>query len=315
MAGFSIMLILVASMQNIMQTRIPQEFNGVVLSVTGSTAKMEIEEISSIQINENNVFWADKFAIKDAKEIGQTIFVNLILFFLLIFLLRQFIKISLTAGEWPIQDVMKNITWRIEDVAKTLPIIPIAWGQSLTAAWQFMKSNRKQILQGLWVSERWEFWKLEEWNFITNQAAFRDYLNQQMGHYPAWWEKDKKALKDATKNWYQSFFSKTTEIAKERDWGLNVTNAVWNQAFLELARGSNSKLRTAFWNNIPVWDWSESFDEYMTKRTNININSGNPFTWLYTQLWWPAAAPSSTPPTTYEQLKKITFHNPGKKKP
>lgn len=56
MAGFSIMLILVASIQNIMQTHIPQEFNGVVLSVTGSTAKMEIEEISSIQINENNVF-------------------------------------------------------------------------------------------------------------------------------------------------------------------------------------------------------------------------------------------------------------------
>lgn len=315
MAGFSIMLILVASMQNIMQTRIPQEFNGVVLSVTGSTAKMEIEEISSIQINENNVFWADKFAIKDAKEIGQTIFVNLILFFLLIFLLRQFIKISLTAGEWPIQDVMKNITWRIEDVAKTLPIIPIAWGQSLTAAWQFMKSNRKQILQGLWVSEAWEFGQLEEGSFVTNQEAYRDYLNQQMGHYPGWWEKDKAKLKTEAKIWYQNFFSKTTELAKERDWGLNVTNAVWNQPFLELARGDNSKLRTTVSNTIPAWDWSESFDEYMKGRENITINAIPAIKWLYDQLWWSTAASTSSIPTTYEDLKKITFHNPGKKKP
>ena len=314
-AGFSLILILVASIQNIMQTQIPQEFNGVVLSVTGSAAKMEIEGVSSIEIQENYAFGKDNLVTQDVKEIGQTIFVNLIMFFLVIFLVWKFIKISLTAGEWPIQSVMKDVTWFIEKTAMTLPIIPVAWGASITTASQFFTSSRKQLLQGLWVSERGEFGQLEDKTFVTNQAAFRDYLNQQMGHYPGRWEKDRKELNKIAKDSalsYDNFFSRSKEIAKERDGGLTVTNSYWYDPFFEMIK--THKLDTLLPKDLRYANES-SFDDYIKKRDEKSINGINAIIRLYTQLWWKDAAPNYSIPTKYEDLKKISFHNPGRKKP
>ena len=65
----------------------------------------------------------DNLFSSNAVDASKSIFADMILFFLTIFLVWELIKISLTSGSGPIQDVMKPLTKFIEDYAKTTPLI------------------------------------------------------------------------------------------------------------------------------------------------------------------------------------------------
>ena len=48
---------------------------------------------------------------------------------------------------------MKKLTKNIEDMAKTLPILPLAGGTSITSAKTFATENRKKMLGGIGLNK------------------------------------------------------------------------------------------------------------------------------------------------------------------
>jgi len=298
-AGFWFIIILVASMQNIMQWSIPSSFNGVDISMSDWASTLSVAWISSVEVKENGVLGEDVTAINDIKDIWQSIFVNLIIFFLTIFLVWQFIKISLTTGEWPIQNVMKPLTKFIEDTFKTLPLLPLGKGASLSSASQFFESSRKKTFEWMGINTKGQFWELgEDWrNFTTHEEQFTDFLNDKMGLQKWRKDSDRKELNSiAKKGEAEAFFAKTRELANSRDWGLTITNGSWNTAFLTLMK------KKSFGNLPQAGSNITTADAYFQKLNSENIKT------LYTELWGNNAAPNSTTPKKYDELKNITFY-------
>lgn len=88
------MLIVVLSMRNTMKDTTTWENNlpGINLSTEGTKSTLSIEGITNIEATQQDLFG------KNVMEAGQNVFSTLIVFVLTTFLIRWFIKLSLTLG-------------------------------------------------------------------------------------------------------------------------------------------------------------------------------------------------------------------------
>jgi len=120
--GISLMLIVIVSMQSSITWSWAQRennLNGVVLGVTWeNTSTLSVEGVSNISVNQKDILG------KDVLDKWKNIFSQIIMYLLTLFLMRWFVKLSLTIGGWPIEDAMKKLTGRAEGMAKSMPVLP-----------------------------------------------------------------------------------------------------------------------------------------------------------------------------------------------
>ncbi|EKD25336.1 MAG: hypothetical protein ACD_80C00084G0022 [uncultured bacterium (gcode 4)] len=306
-AGFSMILILVTSIQSIMQGTLPKSFNGVTVSVLWSSSTLAIEGISTIQIQENDILGKDPFKTTAITETWQTIFVNLLIFFLTTFLIRQFIKMAVTSGKWsPISEMMSPMVDRIEKSAKTLPILPMWWGMSVGAMNSIREWQTKKLAEWFGVNKAGEFGEMKEWSFEKNEDKFNNFMADEMGLQHWWTDNDYNKLnKLAMDNSnYTSFFDTSRALAKDRQKWLSVDNKRWMANVESLLRdnrkleGLNNTLGAE--NKFKPWTGDTKPETYFNDPQNIKA--------LYSIMWWNEAS-KSTEPTNYAGLQKITFYH------
>jgi len=307
-AGFSMILIFVVSIQKIMNAEIPPTFNGVTIGVTNWASTLAVSDIAHITIKESQLLWGNvsDTAGTQIKEASQTMFVNLILFFLTIFLMWEFVKISVVwSGKWPIWSTMKKLTGTIEWAMKTLPIIPLWWWASITSVfgknwrWWMMQKNRENMLHGLGLNEQGQFGEYKDGNFTTNQEKFRDFMTPWD---PAWKSSDYTNLKRNPK----TFLSNSANLAQQRNWGLSIANnSEWTNTLTELLKTNAADI---LGNGAP------SLKDWTSLATYFNDQNDGGKKWLMALYTWLGGQATSgkayTEKTiTRENFSTLTFHN------
>lgn len=315
-AGLSMILILVVSMQNIMQGTLPKSFNNVSIAVKSWASTLSVQGITNIEVKENEILWENPLVTwSQIKDVGQSIFAELILFFLTIFLMRQFIKITLTSGKWPIAKVMwgeGGLIRTMEKMAASLPLIPMgAKGlASFTTLASTGEQNKKKILQWLWFNPEQgaNFWKIgqfygEEGNkqFQTNEEKFNKWINSKFNLQEPWTNSDREELDKLSRaENYKTFFTRTQELAADRQWGMTIeTNEKRKTALSSLLKKSTAT--TDFGFSKPMWA-SQTLDDYFKNKPKDVKN-------LYKKLWGDAATWKSLENSiTRDQLKTTVFY-------
>lgn len=300
-AGMSLMLIVIVSMQNsITWSGASREnnLNGVSLSKSGDTTSvLSIDWISNIAIDQKDILGKDVIG-KDALGQTQNFFSHIIMLLLTIFLMRQFIKLSLTIGGWPIEDVMKKLIQDVEGMAKTMPLLP--WWVGISWASSIMNKNRDKLLGWFGLNQSGNFGEMEGKNFTTNEQKFDDFIGERFfGEYPSWKNSDIKELESIaeTKN-SDNFFLRSQELAKSRNWWISVNTPGRIKAFEILL--SKTPIAWFKWD-LPVDATSEQIENYFKANEWSNAKA------LYEKLWGYAASKRNAP-TTYDALKNISFH-------
>lgn len=250
MAMMSLILILVVSIQNIMLSQSTIDLNGVSMSVAPNTktATLAVQWVSSVTINDN--------LFASLGSTSKSIFADLILFFLTIFLMRELIKRSLTSGSGPIQDVMKPATKFIEDFTKTAPIF---WGQSFNAIKSMKKETTSKYAEGMGLDAN-----RKSGRFSAAEKEFQSNLQRSLWLNAAWVKKDFDELDQAINSGDENEFrrlsrSKAQEI--ENGLSMNVSNGDWKKRLEKRFDKYRSTINTSTW-----W-WSDytTFDEFLGK--------------------------------------------------
>ncbi len=309
-AGMSLMLIIIVSMQNSITwswaTR-ENNLNGVSLGKNGpNTSTLNIDWITSISINQKDLLGAD---VIGPNALGQTqnFFSELIMLLLTLFLMWQFIKLSLTLGGWTIEETMKGFIKTTEGMAKSMPILP--WWISATGASKIMSKNTDKMLWGFGVNKSGEFGEMGEWGqFTKNEEKFGAFMADKMGLQRWWTDSDYKRLdKLATDSSnYTSFFSTSIDLAKQKEWWLSINDTRWMKDVALLLHTPN---RYAAINHTldsihkfaGVLSWTS--DEEVKKYFEITQNAQA----LYYLMWW-FAATKKAPPNSYDNLKNMSFY-------
>lgn len=297
-AWISLMLIVVLSMRNTMQDTASWENNlqGISLSTSENTSTLGIEGITHIEASQQNLFGPDVLAT------GQNLFSTLIVFLLTTFLIRWFIKLSLTLGGWPLQKPMEAITSRAEWLAKTTPILPS--GVSWTGIKAFRDKNLTHIAHGLGLENftTGEFgWVDANGNFQTNSSKFADWMWQKyLWELPARTPADYKRLKNLATAWnITDFFTTSQSLAEQRSGWLNIlNNTEWMKYLQMLLVNSTTATSMNFEWSLP-WVTEPELKTYFNNTKNSKA--------LYDAMWW-SNATTLPSPKNYEDLKKIVFY-------
>lgn len=307
-AWFSLILILVVSIQSIMQWTIPQNFNGVEIGINSWSSTLTIDGVSSIEVKENAVFGKDPLSDtwETVKDISQTIFVNLIIFFLTIFLVRQFIKMSVTSGKWPIKDIMSPMVDWIEKAAKSAPVLPLQWWMSFNAMRQFSSWQKTKLARGFHMDTSGRFDEAEQ--------KFEQYISWKMWIAQAWTSLDYTMLQEVINanggKW--NFFDESIKLAGNRQWWLSLNDSLWKEKlenYLKTDIG-NSQLKKA-------WGTGRETDFETTFNTGIGATKNRRA--LHTLMGgdvaaYPERKTSETNPPNYETLTSSVYHRNTKEK-
>ena len=310
-AGMSLMLIIIVSMQNSITwswaTR-ENNINGVTLGKSGNDiSTLNIDKITNISINQKDILGAD---VIGPNALGQTqnFFSELIMLLLTLFLMRQFIKLSLTLGGWTIEETMKWFIKTTEGMAKAMPILP--WWISATGATDIMSKNKDKVLGWFGLNKKWEFGEMgERGQFTTNQTKFDNYIGAKLlWELPVWDDNDDKTLGklvQGSTNTGEAFFSKSRELAQAKRWWIS-----WNNT------GRLTSLQKLLDKQTPP-DWwftwklglveGDTPEQTEAKMKNYFDDSRNRHA-LYIAMWWSSATPGKSEPTNYEALKNMTFY-------
>jgi len=201
---------------------------------------------------------------------------------------------------------MKKVTENVEKFAKTLPILPLAWGTSIVAAQKFASKNREKLLQGAGMSAKGEFGKYENGVFEKYEDSFREQITGNI----YWKDNDWTELGQLTskKEDYPNFFSRSAQLSKERKWWLSVTNPTWINLLLKtLDTDIHAQAAWFTWRLTDTKD--ETLQAYFNTPNSMNdagTNAGR----LYQLLWWwtnVISAGTKNKPGNYDALKKMTF--------
>ncbi len=217
-AGMSIMLIVVMSMNSVLIDSGAQLTNINGISFGGSTwsSTMSLEGISNVEIKQDDLF--GKKVLKD----GQNAFAMLLVMFLSTFLMWRIVKLSLTLGSWPIEKAMETLTWQAERMAKSMPILPFKWwAASFNAVRWFSDQNITKIARdGFGMSRQGKFDEAE--------ANFQKIIDDKMRIQSSWSNRDYSTLDTAIKeNWGKNFFTKSQAIGHDKLWWLSLSNTRW----------------------------------------------------------------------------------------
>ena len=305
-AGISLMFIVVTSIQYGMWTvKRENNLNGVTLGMSGdNTSTLSIEGVSDIEVNQKDLF--GKWVIED----GQNVFSYLLMLLLTLFLMRWFIKLSLTIGGWPIEGVMTKLTGRAEDIARTTPILPFAWGASIYGASEILGKNRDKMVQWFGMNKWWERGSMsaDGRSFEKNEDKFNAFINSKVGLQDPRTSNNDLELERLAKNMdveqNKKFFSRSQELAKEKEWWLSMANNTqWvNSLKLLLSSAKFAEINKTLADGkkfLSAWNPGDKAETYFTEQ---NVKA------LYYAMGWPAATPGKTEPRTYEELLNITFY-------
>ena len=214
--GISLMLIVVVSMQKWMMTSWAgreNNLNGVSLSQSWtSISTLAIDGVTNISVDQTDILWPNVL------EWGKNFFSSTLILLLTIFLMRWFIKLSLTTGWWTIADIMKTLTKKAEEMAKTMPILPFKWWAASLGALQSFSGQQKK--------------KLAEWfgmntsgQFTAANSRFQRFMETKMGMDASWNDDDYQSLGLVTKD--PSFMEKSREIGHQRNEWLRLADSTW----------------------------------------------------------------------------------------
>ena len=303
-AGISLMLIVIVSMQNGISwswASWENDLNGVSLSVAWDTSTLSVPWISNISINQKDILGKD--VIGTVWDKAQNFFSTMIMYLLTIFLIRFFIKLSLTTGWWPIEKIMEWLVKQAEDLAKSAPVLPFQWtGVSYKGMKSFSQKQGDKTLEWFGLNR--------EGKFIDAENAFKTKVNNWMWMQNPWLPKDRKALETLansgdSKN-YSSFFAKSVELAKAREWWLSINDSQWKGSLQ--TRLSNTKFYdfNKSLSSTDQFTWKFNTTQYKTLDEYFNVKQNAKA--LYKIMWWQEAAKWSTEPENYAWLAKIRFY-------
>ncbi len=267
-AGFSMILIFVVSMQNVMNAAVPKSFNGVTLGIASGESYLQVADIADVTLKESQVLWwnvADTTGAEQIKNVGETTFVNLILFFITAFLVRTFVKISVTSGKGPIADTMKSLTKTLEWFMKTLPIVPLWWGASITSLKYARDQNFKNLAYGMGMNEQGQFgeYDAKEKQFQTYESKFKDFISGGKNRSP----EDFATLSDLATTNPESFLSTSSAKAADRKVWLSLTNNAQRLSTFEAALKKPGNPTKILWSTAKERnsDTDKSLDDYMNQ--------------------------------------------------
>jgi len=315
-AGMSLMLIVIISIQTSITwswaTR-ENNLNGVSLTKSwADTSVLNVAWISSIAVSQKDILGADVIG-KNASGQVQNFFSNLIMMLLCLFLMRQFIKLSLTLGGWTISETMEKLIKNAEGMAKTMPILPIWWWLWYSGMKSLMAKNKAKTLGGFGLNPDGEFgtYKGKDW-FTTNQQAFENYIGDKYLWELPWWDTgvDDKALESTVKNIANpdgiAFFAKSKELAQGRRWGISRGNTM-RLASLKKVLASSQRASTFGFSWILEGGVGATDAQLEAFFTPINRTA------LRNAMWWAAATLWQGAPANYAALKATVFY-PGTQK-
>lgn len=311
-AGISLMFIVVTSIQyGMWSVKRENNLNGVKLGMAwDNVSTLSVEGISDIQVSQEWLFG------EGTLDKGQNVFSYLLMLLLTLFLMWRFIKLSLTLWGGPIEEVMTKVTGRAEGIAKTAPLLPI-WGwASVFGTGQIMSKNRDKLLGWMGLNKWWERGEMDWGSFTRSEDKFNAFINSKLGLWDPWtpndWKELEKIATNSTQTTRTTFFDVSRERAKKREGWLSITEPKWMSSLkILLSRQDNI---TAI--NDTITDSDKKFNTTLLSQnateeeiaTYFTNNSGQNAKALFYIMWWTDAAPGKSAPTTYEELKNITFY-------
>lgn len=295
MAMLSLILILVISMQNIMLSQSSISLNGVNMSVdpVTSSSTLSVQNVSSVTFNDN--------LFKDISSDSKSVFADLILFFLTIFLMWELIKWSVTFGEWPIQDVMKPVTEFIENFAKSTPLV--GWF-GVTAMQKGFKDSRKAMAESQGMRTDGSFYKWED--------ELKRKVNTLLHLQNPRTRDDYRELTKIAKSG-GDFFGQSQAKAKANEWWLRIADPERRSALDEWLRINWSKTLTTANKRGTNYVDSDGIDKFLGKDDKTNNSDLKKNRKMFHELmggWKAIRGKEGTPPATdisYEDLMKLTY--------
>ncbi|MCX6823641.1 MAG: hypothetical protein NT085_00740 [candidate division SR1 bacterium] len=304
-AGMSLMLIVIVSIQTSITgsgaTR-ENNLNGVSLTKSGAdTSVLDVAGITSMSVSQKDILGADVIGTNAKGEV-QNFFSNLIMMLLCLFLMRQFIKLSLTLGGGTIGETMEKLIKTAEDAAKTMPVFP--GGIGYTGAKSLMTKNKAKVYGGFGVNAGGEFGKYnaKTGGFKTNQEAIDNYIGTNFfGEQESWGDDDYIGLEKlaTTNDKGASFFAESNKLAKERSGGVSLNDARRSKAlaYVLKSRTPDGFTQLDMAGTTPTEDeWKVYFKETGNIRAFYNAMNGS------------TSTKKKTLPTNYAELAAMTFY-------
>ena len=263
----SLILIFVVSMQSIMWWATIPSINGVTMDTAQSTSSLSISNVSSISVTETSL-------LGTVKDTSKNLFVNLMIFGLTLFLMREMIKLSLTSGSWPIQDVLKPVTKRVEWLATTMPLVP--WWFSVKAISAAREESFKKTLAPLGMKSSGKF--------QANEDAFQGKVNRWMGIAQGWDGNDISQLKKVAREGWDLRWTLRSKAGDEgREWWLTLWTAMQGNILKDWLKNSKNLAQNKLNNfgvNMTVEEflWKESKDDNTDAKQNRRA--------IHQLLWW-----------------------------
>lgn len=302
MAMMSLILILVVSMQNIMSWSNPEPVNGVSLSFQPSTktANLTIEWVSSVTMVDN------LFLGNGTADAGKSIFADMILFFLTIFLVWELIKMSLTSGSGPIQDVMKPLTKFVEDYAKTAPVI---WWRSFNNVVDTSSEVTKKYAEGFGLDSN-----RKSWRFTTAEKEFQNNLRRKLGLGGAWTDTDFKELDKDIASGNPDAFWNTSRSKASGDIGewlyMGVSSGAWRTRMKKWFDTYKNTIKAGTDGRWTEYTWD--IDTFLGKGKDGDTATKKNRRKVHELMWGNAASKKTWDkdknPPTYDQLMNNVYY-------
>ena len=302
--GVSLMLIVIVSMQNTITwswaTR-ENNLNGVTLSTQGTeNSSLAIQDISTVTLVQKDILW------KDVLESGQNFFSHLIMLLLSIFIMRRFIKLSLTLGGGTISEIMKVLIEDTEGFAKSMPIIP-GWF-SVGGVKKLMEKERNMTLWWFGLNEKGEFgtWDAKTKRLTTNAESVDNRVQTSiLWELPNWGDKDTATVKKALERDSNgiAFFDTSKQIAQNVAWWISLTTTGRTENLRKLLNNPTSTTTNTYWFTGPLASANPTEAQLKTYFDNGWWKNAKA---LWKAMWW--AVSKVREPSSYDELKNAVFY-------
>lgn len=288
----SLMLIVLLLVKTFLLGNPDTEIWWVQISADKGVSKFAISDIWNVEVKWN--------LFADSISQGQSMFSEIVVFLLWIFLMRQLVKLALK-DDWPVWKAMDSI-WINYDLMKwamsNMPVLP-GWfwiGNYKNALTKQTKETLKWV--GIKWNGKWDFkasfdkeWEAQlEWK-IQKALGIKPYRSKDIH-----WEKLESSIGKNGNFWWES-----RNIANEIQWWLSINNPEWMWYFRErLEKDINNK------NKFGGKTLDLSSDETMKQffKEEIHIKQFHEYMEKagFRRSDWTTSAPK-----TYEDLRNITY--------
>lgn len=293
----SLMLIVLLLVRTFFVKNPDTEIWWVQIYSTEELSRFSIPDVGNIEIKWN--------LFDDAMNQWQSMFSDIVVFLLWIFLMRQLVKLALK-DEWPVWKAM-NSMWINQDLLKgvvsNMPVLP--WWFWVSAYRNAMTQQTQKTLEkaginwnGKWwdrasveanLDKEWEaaleqkiigitWWKIS-WNRNTHGKTLEKTIANREGF---WWESQKIASEI---EWWLSF-NNPEWMWYIKDW----MDKVWSTSGFEWTLDWTSEEQLKKFFELNRWINVKKFHEYMSSSIGFKNPKG-----------------TTSAPTNYEELKSITY--------